>query len=129
MDRDQPARFGELDRVRHQVEQDLPQLGRVAGQYYRRLGHIHAQLQSAASALVAHQRRATEDDLAKVDGVEDQLQLPGLALAQVEDIIDDGKQVPAAFEDVLGVILVSCVAERAEKLPQKNLGKADDRVQ
>src|SRR3546814_2004581 len=59
----------------------------------------------------------------------DLLELAGLDLRQVEDVVDQAQQVRAAVVDVDGVLAVPLIAHRAEQLVLDDLGEPDDGVQ
>src|SRR5215472_4259173 len=92
------------------------------GWQYRKQGLL------AARALVAHHRHRGADDLVEIERLTRQLQLSGLALAEIEDAADDVEQMPAALADVLGVLHVAGI-ELAEDLARHDFREADDRVE
>ncbi len=69
---------------------------------------------------------AIADGRSNVADVE--LHAAGLDLRQVEDVVDELKQVPAGRVDVLEVVVLLFV-QLAEQPLEQHLGKADDRVE
>src|SRR3546814_12183191 len=58
-----------------------------------------------------------------------QIQLAGLDLGEVQDVIDDLQQMPAALVNIAGIAVVAVAAELAVQLVQHDLGKTDDGVE
>ncbi len=123
------AFLGELDGVGEEVEQDLlepPRIGDDGRQIWCERGPEHdaralgERLQAAGAIL---------DDLGHVDRGEIELELAGLDLGDVEQVVEKRERVEAALMDVLDIAFVALVADRAEPLLQHQLGEADDRVE
>ncbi len=53
----------------------------------------------------------------------------GVELRHEQYIVDDGKQMPPAGQDVFCVFDVFAMPERPEQLMCKHFGKADDRIE
>ena len=99
------ARFGELDRVAQQVDQDLSQPRDVADDGRRYVGgHLVGQLQPFLGSLDAQQVQRRFHALAQVEGLPFQLKLAGLDLGEVQDVVDDGEQGVAAVAHRLGEV-------------------------
>ena len=96
--------LGELDRVREQVEQHLPQAGRVADD--RRRARPSSIRQPSSRPFSAGARRddveRALDALAQVERLALELELAGLDLREVEDVVDHVQQRVAARADDLG---------------------------
>ena len=94
---------GELVRVREQVEQHLPQLGRVGVHHPDGRRAVHRQ----GVLLLVHQRpdgvHHLGDGSRQVERLEVQLHLAGLDLGQVEDAVDQAQQVFAGAADLVQV--------------------------
>src|SRR4051812_19784170 len=55
--------------------------------------------------------------------------MTGLDFRQVENVVDEGQEMPAALPDVAGVCAIPRRADRAEDLAFDDLGKADDAIE
>src|SRR5262249_32730313 len=87
------AALRELDRIARQVEQDLPQAPRVAPQPARRLGvNVADQFHPLDPALLGEQANRLFDGGIQVEVNRFQLELPGLDLREIEDVVDDVEQ-------------------------------------
>jgi hypothetical protein len=80
---DASAGVGELDRVRHQVQQQLPQFLIVAGDNQRRVGQHSPHFDLGAPALIVDHAEAVRDNLDEVDRLTAQFRAPRLALGVV----------------------------------------------
>src|SRR5207249_159372 len=87
------APFRELDRVREQVQQNLAQARHVTGDARRRV------LTNQVRQVDALLRRARGDQVERaldafphVERLRLQLELAGLDLGEVEDVVDDGQE-------------------------------------
>ena len=98
------ALLGELDRVREQVEQHLPQPRRVADD--RRPARSSSTRQPSSTPFSDGARRddveRALDALAQVERLALELEPAGLDLREVEDVVDDVEQRVAARADDLG---------------------------
>ena len=128
LDVDAAARRRELDGVRQQVEDDLPQPPLVGPNRYlvRVEPQSRAPLPPGSRAL--HACQCALQGRAQREGGEVQLHLSRLDLRQVEDVVDQEQQVAAGLEDVLDVTELALV-QLAEQLLLQELGEADDGVQ
>src|SRR5262249_4859112 len=87
------AALRELDRIARQVEQDLPQAPRVAPQPARRLGVNTAdQFQPLDTGRLGEQADRLLDGGIQVEVYRFQLQLTGLDLREIEDVVEDVEQ-------------------------------------
>ena len=115
-----------LDAVGEQVEQDLVEL-RGVGPHRRQLG---GQEGRDADALVLgarfDHRQDVEERGAQVDGLEVELELAGLDLRQVEDVVDQVEEGLAVGEDALDEPLLLLV-ELAGHAAEEHVAVADDR--
>ena len=97
--------FGELDRVIGVIDQHLPQAQRIAQQARRQFGvDIEDQLQALAGAFLADQAGQVFQHALQLEGDRLHLQLAGLDLAQVEDVVDQAEQMLARTPDFLHII-------------------------
>ena len=95
------ALLGELDGVAGVVEQGLAQPGRVAAQPLRHLVAVDLDRQPLGPGLFGDQRaHVVQHGLQREVGLL-QLQPAGLDLGQVEDVVDDGQQVPGGGVDLV----------------------------
>src|SRR3546814_2525395 len=74
---------------------------------------------------VAHDAEARLRCRLEIDRLLVQLELAGLDLRQVEDVVDQAQQVRAAVVDVDGVLAVPLIAHRAEQLVLDDFGEPD----
>jgi hypothetical protein len=123
-DRHLPA-LGELDRVVHQVGEHLAQAQRIADQVG---GHLRRGLEEELEALVGGLLRDERGDAlqdvveAEVDRLD--LQLAGLDLGEVEDVVDHAEQRGAGVVDLRGVVALA----RRELGLHEQVGHADHGV-
>src|SRR5262245_5201821 len=119
---------GELDRVRHEIEQHLLDPRAIAGD----LGQIQRHVLLDLEPLVPHQRQrrldALVDQAQHVDTIVAYLQPPRFDARKVEDAVDELEQVTARVVDRADVGLLA-LGELAVQPVQQHLGEADDRVQ
>ncbi len=119
------ARGRELQRVREEVEDDLADPARVAEHAGRELVvHRVGQLDVVVGRRRREQVEGTLDDAAQVHRLRVELDLAGLDLGEVEDVVDDREQGVARGLDRLGVLLLLGVERRVEQ----QAAHADDRV-
>src|SRR4029077_2318348 len=86
-----------LDGVPHEVEQDLAESSRIATEYRTHVRvHQAGQIQPFAERTLGEQLQRLVHRSAQVKVDELQGQLAGFNLGKVENIVDDGKQVPPA---------------------------------
>ena len=125
-----PAALGrELDGVRQQVQQHLHDPALVAPEPGQRGGDIDAQADRGRFRRIGDQVLGGLDDVAQLDVGFLQLDVPRHGLGQVQDVVDDVEQVPAAGMDVAGVFQVFGRAQRAEHLLLEDLREPQDGVQ
>jgi hypothetical protein len=82
----------ELDRVAHQIDQDLPQTGDVADDPAR--NHridVHDELQALFSGTPAQQVHSVFHARHQIDGLMLQLEFARFDFREIEDVIDDGQ--------------------------------------
>ena len=89
------AVFGELERVADQVGDDLAQPERVAVHGQRRFGwgELSRQFKALDLGRVRKHRHRVFDDFDQVEVDRLQLEVAGLDLGKVEDVVDDAQQV------------------------------------
>src|SRR5262245_65652231 len=78
---------------------------------------------------MAHDVAGESEESADFDLLLDQMELAGLHLGNIEDVVDHVEEMLAAFMDEPGIFAVAGFAELAEHLATENVGKADNRVQ
>jgi hypothetical protein len=119
------AFLGELDRVRQQVQQHLPQPRHVAGHGH---GHIGIDAGRKRQALLrsarTHQVQRRVHALTQHEGLRLELHAPGLDLREVEDVVDDRQQRLARFVDQRRQLALVGVEPGVEQQP----AHADDAV-
>ena len=99
------AGAGELDRVRQQIEHDLAHRARVGDDRRQRRRQRGADDDALAVGLRLHQRDALLRQFVEVDAGEVQVELAGLDLGQVEQVVEQRDQMPAGGVDVLEILL------------------------
>ena len=77
---------------------------------------------------LAHEREGLHHEVVDGERREVELHAAGLDLGQVEDVTEEGEQVPPGREDVLEVVLLALV-EVTEHPLEQHLGEADDGVE
>ena len=124
-----PARGGELDGVRQEVEANLadgtlvrPELRQV------RLERLDDR-QALALGPEPHQTVAILDHVGERHWRLMQLVAAGLDATDIEDLVDEIEQVLTALMDVVGIFLVGRVVVRPEDLRAHDLGEAQNGVQ
>src|SRR5919109_1578526 len=123
------TRAGELDRIAQQVGEDLAQLNRVAA--HQRHITINLVLERDA-ALLRHQhegigaacKHLIEIDFAAVQGV-----FAALNLRNVQDVVDDGKQMPSSIMDELRILDDFAVLQWTPIVLAEQLREPDDRIE
>ena len=99
------AALGELDGVVDEVGQDLAEPQRIAEQMLRDAGRdVRQELEPLLVRLLRRQRRDRADDLVEpeVGGLD--VELAGLDLREVEDVVDDRQQRRAGVVDLADVV-------------------------
>ena len=124
-----PPRGGEFDRVYDEVEQDLLGLALIGAQPRQVRGQLDRCGEVAIADTRTDQLADRADRVAKVEDLIVQLELAGLGLRQVENVVDDVQEMHAALVDISDIGLVFLVRERAQYLALHHLGKADDGIQ
>ena len=103
LQQDMPA-LGELERVVDEIAQDLRQAHGIAGDLVRHLGRDRGRkIEPLRLRALAEQRHDGVDDLGRVDGDALELELAGLDLGEVQDVVDDREKALARAGDDLGV--------------------------
>ena len=123
------ARAGELDRVRQQIEHDLAQRPLV-GDDLRHPGRERGANDDArAACLRLHDADALLRQLVEADIGECEIELAGLDLGKIEQVVQQRDKVHAGGVDVLEIFAVALVADRAEALRHHHLGETGDGVE
>ena len=89
----------ELERIREQVEEHLAQLPAI-GEDVGGRGELGPDLDRSLQRLRADQRDRIGDRVARSDRFQLQFHPPGFDLGQIEDVVDQGQEVPAACQHV-----------------------------
>ena len=116
---------GEFDGVADEVVDDLAQAAGVAAQFERDFGADEGgELEALAVGLGGEEVHGAVDDLAQVEVGDVEVELAGLDLGEVEDVVDDDEERFAADADGAGelALLVRQVGHEQE------VGHADDAV-
>src|SRR3712207_2343176 len=123
---DDLALGGELDRVAHEVGDDLAEPAAVAEHLPRPVaGDVDEQVQPGTAGRGRQQLGDVVDDADQVERRGLQVQLAGLDLGEVEDVVDEGQQaVPAAGDGLeVAALLVGEVGR------EQQVGQAEDGVE
>jgi len=98
-------------------------------QHVRQLGvALDLEHDSPRRRLLLEQRRDFLDDSAHVDGTEIQLELERVGAGQIEDVIRQVEQMPAADANAFHLFTLA-LGERSIELHLQQLGVTEDRVQ
>ena len=117
--------LGEFDRIADQVNQHLPQPGRVAGQTVRHLlGDEIDEFNALAGAALAEQVGDFGDQLARIELDHCQIETTGFDLRQIENVVDDPEQRLARPDEVLDELRLPLV----ERCRREQVGGAEDPV-
>ena len=127
-DVDLPAVGRELHRVREQVEDDLPDPPLVPRDDVEAAVPVERDLDAFGRGLLTNHRDAALEGVLERERRDLQLDLAGLDLGQVEDVVDEGQQVVPRGEDVVEVLGLLRVHVADHSLAQ-HLREADDRVE
>ena len=94
------ARFSELDRVAHEVEQNLAQARRVGADDFRQaIPRDDAQFQALARSTVPHERAQIREDPRERSVRDVDLHLTRLDFRDIEDVVDHRQQMLAVSAD------------------------------
>src|SRR5207248_334746 len=99
------ASFRKLDGVADQVDHDLPQPVRVPDQcvrHFRR--HVHCQLQALCVGAERQGRADVAEGLAKAEGNGFEVELAGLDLGEVQDVVQERQERVGRSFDGLEVL-------------------------
>ena len=119
------ALLGELDGVVAEIDQDLTEPERIAAEMGGDRGlDLEDQLEPLGRGLLAHQVADILQHLVEIEIDVLDRQFAGLDLREIENVVDDAKQVLAGTLDLLHVVALA----RRELGLQREMGKADDRV-
>ena len=86
--------------------------------------HVEQELDFLLERFLAHQEKAVRDGLLQVERHELEIELVGLDLGEIEDVVDDAEQRLRRVVDLGDVVLLPRVELRLER----EIGHADDRV-
>ena len=104
------ALFGELHRIAEQIGDDLAEAAGVADDMGRQARiDAHDQFEVLFGDARRHQRRDVLDRFGKPEGRRVQRQLAGIDLGEIENVVDDGEQRVAGFDDDIGEGLLARV--------------------
>src|SRR6185437_11489559 len=121
--------LGELDGIGEEIEQDLLEAPRISDDARKLVGERSAKHDARPLGERLQAVDAILDELRHLDRGEIELELTGLDLGNVEQIVEERKRIEAALMDVLDIALVAVVADRTEALLEHQLGEAEDRIQ
>ena len=100
----------ELDRITHQIEQNLPQPGRIADAMWVHPRRCPAgQIQPFFLGMRRHDPRDVLDQFHQIKGCGLQLDLTGLDFGKIKNVIDDGQQqFPGTLQrmDVIPLVVI-----------------------
>ena len=125
---DGPARRRELHGVREQVEDHLSDPALVAVDDVDVRNRRQRDLDAVLRRPLAHHHDAALERLPQRERRDLELDLPGLDLGEVEDVVDQRQQVVGRGQDVVEVLRLLLVDVAEQPLAQ-HLREADDRVQ
>ena len=114
------AAVGKLDRVAGEIQQCLPHPGRIAPQPERHRLRIHFHRKPFGPGLVGDHRIHIVEQYPEIEILVLQLQPSGLDLGDVEDIVDDGQQMPPRTLDLGELIRLG----RGRRAPAQQMGEA-----
>ena len=119
------ALFRELDGVADEIDQDLPQARRVAAEMAaRRAIDEGAEVEALLARLGREQGHRGLDRVDEIEVDDLDLDLAGLELRDIENVIDDGEQRIAGFAHDLRVVALLLIELR----PEQQVGHAENRV-
>src|SRR6476661_10084178 len=78
---------------------------------------------------MAHNLRAGLNERADVEGLFDELELAGLDLRHVENVVDDMEQVLAALMNHACIVPIALLPQSAKQLPIEDLRESDHGVE
>ena len=117
--------LGELDGVVDEVRQDLAEAERVAQQMLGDAGRdVRQELEPLVVRLLRGERGDRADDFVELEVGGFDVELAGLDLREVEDVVDDGQQRRAGVVDLADVVALLGVERRLER----EVREADDGV-
>ena len=119
---------GELHRIGEEVHQDLLDFPLVRDDVAQPLVHGLGERDPVSHRPPPHQGQDIVQGGRQMEPPELQLEPSGLHLGQVEDVVDQGEEVPAGGQDVLQVLGLLLVHLPEHPLGQ-HLREAEDRVQ
>ena len=119
---------GELHGVGQEVQQDLLHLPLVGDHVLEPLVHGLAERDPVPGCPLPHQGQGIVQGGGQMEPIELQLEPSGLHLGQVEDVVDQGEEMPARGQDVLQVLGLLLVHLPKHPLGQ-DLREAEDGVQ
>ena len=112
------AGLGELDGIAHQIDENLPQAGRIGEDGFgQRAVGLDGERQALSVGPSSHQRGHVGENLPGGGGNALDVELAGLDLGDVEDVVDQGQQHFAVAAD--GVEVVPAIFLRQLRLQQQ----------
>ena len=92
---------GELDRIAHEVQKDLPEPIPVAAQERGNVVEIDRDRKVLSRRVFLDQIADLVDDLGRLEVIRVQRDLPGFNLGQIEDVVDDLQKVCRRFGELI----------------------------
>ena len=113
VDSDPSSLGSELDRVGKQIEQNLFDLTLVAEEIAKPFVEIDIECNAMPGRALAYEGARVVDRQGKIERGQLQFHAPRFDLGQIEDFIDQRKQMPARGENIVGILglLVVQIAE------------------
>jgi hypothetical protein len=118
----------EFHGIREEVQQNLPE-PLFVGVKNRAVGTVYGERDAVPLGQRPNDALDEPDDLADLDIVELQRHRAGLRFRQVENVVDDGKEMRSRVENIHRVVAIGRAAQRALQLVAHHLREADDGVE
>src|SRR5438132_2154475 len=125
LDLDPPTLRRELDCIRQQVQDDLPDLSLVRSNLAQLLIDAHLQGDAPSPRPLVDQGERVVQCCGEMEVREVQLHPPRLDLREIEDVVDQGQQVGPGRIDVLQILFLFLV-QLAEHAVRQHLGRSGD---
>src|SRR5690606_26567649 len=118
LDRDRAA-VRELDRVGEEVEEDLANARGVAPQRGERLLAMDPHLEPLAPRVRLHGLECLVDQADGIDGMDTDLYPARIDLREVQDVVDQGKELPRARADAVDGLDLGRGERAVDSLPEQ----------
>ena len=123
------ATLGELDGIGYEVEHDLLEGARVAGQCWQVLRRICDEIDAVFPRFQCDQIAAIDQGRTRRERFRRDFEIAGFHLGHVENTVDHTQQVLTGIVDELGILLATCGVQHQCLFPGDHFGEADDRIQ